>query len=102
MGLELKGFRKPNEVTIAKDGRVEKNFDDIIAYIYQRINSIFHILTYNQKYGVYIENIEQLNDHTKYYIITISESCETYKVDEVIYLHSPIIEKRTEFDKSKI
>lgn len=102
MEMELKGFREPGEVQIAKDGRVQKNFNEVIAHIYQRPNSVFYILTYNQTYGVFIQNIEKQNDHTKFYIITISESCETYSLSEVIYLDNPLIELKKNFEQSKL
>jgi len=93
---------RENSIQFGKNGRVSKCFDDILAYISQRTNSVFHINTFNQEYGVYINTCDHQNDHTKNYRITISQSCETYKVDEIIYLEKILYEPRIEFDKSKL
>lgn len=100
--LELERFKRNGIVPMAKHGRVNKNITDILTYIATRDNSIFTILTCNQTHGVYIQNISSINDHTKIYYMTISESLETYKVDELVYLDKPKLYSKLNYNNDKL
>lgn len=102
LNIELSKYIRPGEVNIGKHGRISRCFNDILGEVSNRTNSMFTIKPYNQEYGICVNNITQVNDHTKNYLITISESCETYSIDEIIYLEKPLIESRIKFDPSKI
>lgn len=100
--LELEGFKRNGIIPMQKHGRINKNIVNILTYITTRENSVFTILTCNQIHGVYIQNVTMINDHTKIYRIVISESLETYKVDELIYLDKPKLYSKVNFDTNKL
>jgi len=91
---------------LSKESRNLECQESIVTFMETRPNSTFFIRNTenNEKssMGLIITNVINNNDHEKYYNITISESCETFQVDEIVDeypKHSRIIKN---FDNSKL
>lgn len=70
--------------TLAKQDRIRKCFKSIYAFVTTRENSIFTINNAERTLSINLDTVEEDNDHVSMYLITIHETCETYKVDRVI------------------
>lgn len=105
LNIELEQFLVNTEGsygTLSKQARIQECFQSIITHITTRHNSIFIIQNSDKNLSINIRNIEEDNDHINTYLITLSESCETYSVDEVISIEKPILRAIKQFDKSKL
>lgn len=87
---------------LQKQSRILETKNMIYMFISSKEDAIFHIVTNDSKSGIIINNTTNKNDHTKKYIITISESYETYKVDEILYMENPVVKNVKNFDPNKL
>ncbi len=92
---ELKKFVTSQKTygQLSKQSRIDECQEDIINFMESKDNSIFVIknTTKDKKstMSIIVSNIFEKNDHSKRYIITISESCETFKVErELTYIEN--------------
>ncbi len=87
---------------LSKQSRIQKAFESIFTYITTRSNSIFTIQNSDRSLSINISNIEEDNDHVTMYLITLSESAETFSIDEVISMERSQIKPIKSFDQSKL
>jgi hypothetical protein len=108
--IELEKFIQGETIgTACKYARLNECKEEIIIFIESHPNSIFLINNTEDKkstMSLVIENIEEKNDHLKEYTITISESCETFKVTRQLGCVDSEIRKNIqiikEFEKSRL
>lgn len=77
---------------LQKQSRIQDTFKSILSYV-QTINTengIYSITNTNRDqktHSMFITLIREeefdINDHTRHFLITLSSSCETYKVEEL-------------------
>lgn len=87
---------------LSKQSRIQECFKSILTYISSRKNSIFTIQNDDRSLSINVSNIEEDNDHIQLFVITLSESCETYSVDEAISTERSILRPIKQFDQSKL
>jgi hypothetical protein len=96
---------------LSKHSRITECQDNIINFMEFHSNSIFIIENISKKdnlstMSLKIYNIEEKNDHSKIYTISISESCETFQVKRHLEYNGSEYKENTqiviEFEKSKL
>lgn len=88
---------------LSKSAKAQECLKNIMIQIESRNNSIFTITNSNNTGTILISTVEVPNDHTQHFILTISESVETFKLEEVYGLEiNPRKSILISFDKSKI
>jgi len=98
---ELMLNKEANMPMLNKQGKIGKCFTDIQGYASARPNSIFTVMSYDNSISMRICNTDEINDHTKYFTFILSESLETYQLQEdILDIHGHTIIR--EFDTSKI
>ncbi len=88
--------------TLSKQSRIQECFKSIITYITTRHNSTFTIQNSDVDLSINIHNVEEDNDHVTMYLITLSESYETFSIDEVISMERSQIRNIKQFDQKKL
>ena len=85
--------------TLSKQSRIQECFQSIITYIVTKHSAKFIIQNNDKSLTMILDTAEDIDN---IYLITISDSCETYQVDEVIIHEEPILRNIKQFNKSKI
>ena len=104
---ESKKFASLTSGSMYKMQEIRKVFDDISLYIQTRSSTILTIENEEKTLSINIINFDEINKNrdTSYYtkyVVTISKSCLTYKVDEIQDDFRTIRINRKQFDKNKI
>jgi len=110
--VELEKFIQSKTIgQLSKQSRIKECKEQIIEFMQSRPNSSFIIKNMMKDnklstMSIIIHNIEERNDHTKRYTITISASCETFKVERPLgFIESENkenIKVEIDFEKSKL
>lgn len=88
---------------LSKSAKAQECLRNILIQIESRSNAIFTITNSNATGAILISTVEVPNDHTQYFILTISESVETFKLEEVLGYDSNTRKSIViNFDKSKL
>jgi hypothetical protein len=82
---------------LSKLSRIYSNFESIKMYIESHENSIFTVTNHMQIMGILISTTIEINTHTKYYKIIISESLETHKILEIFDFERLVYQTRRDF-----
>jgi len=95
--------KKGNIGILSKSAKAQECLKNILIQIESRKNAIFTITNSNNTGAILISMVEVPNDHIQHFILTISESVETFKLEEV-YGYDNNMRKSIliQFDKSKI
>jgi hypothetical protein len=93
--------------TMNKQSAIKHNFLEIEIYVETHLNSRYKIQTIGNNgkctMAILIDNIEDdQNDHTKDYILTVSPSSETFKVERIIYHERPKLILEKDYNPKKI
>lgn len=91
--IEISKFTngEPGLGFLQKQSRIQDTFKSILSYV-QTVNfdnGVYSIVNSNRDgktHSMFITLVDEeleINDHTRYFLITISPSCETYKVEEL-------------------
>jgi len=88
---------------LSKSAKIQECLKNIMIQIESRNNAIFTICNSDGTGTILISTVEAPNDHTQHFILTISESVETYKLEEVHGIDCNIRKSvLISFNKSKI
>jgi hypothetical protein len=93
---EYSHFIKQHEGSLgilSKGAKIQECFKDVLIYIESRDNSLVIIRNSTNSMIIVVSPKHGINDHTKTYLITLSESSETFKVEEVTSIDFNIIKK---------
>jgi 2-hydroxy-3-keto-5-methylthiopentenyl-1-phosphate phosphatase len=78
---------------LSKGAKIQECFKDVLVYIESRDNSLVIIRNSTNSMIITVYPKYEINDHTKTYLITLSESSETFKVEEMASLDFNSIRK---------
>jgi hypothetical protein len=104
--IEFDDFLHSNQIQLSKQSKMDDCQNEVIFFMESRPNSIFIIMNSEKakdsSMTIIMSNIEEINDHLKQFIITISESCETFKVERKSEFPEGKNQLIRDFERSKI
>jgi hypothetical protein len=91
---------------LSKQSKMDDCEKEIIFLIESYPNSVFLIMNSEKNnmssMTIIISNIDEINSHSKKFIITIASSCETFKVERQSENNENIRQLIKDFDKNKL
>jgi hypothetical protein len=94
---------KGNMGVLSKSAKAQECLKNIMIQVESRNNSIFTVTNNSGTGAILISTVEVPNDHIQHFILTISESVETFKLEEVHGFDNNMRKSTLiSFDKSKV
>jgi hypothetical protein len=104
--IEFDEFLQSKQIQLSKQSRMDSCKDEIIFFMESRPNAVFIIMNSEKakdsSMSIITSNIDEVSDHLKQFIITISESCETFKVERKSEFPEGKNQLVKDFEKSKL
>jgi len=99
-------YKRGNLGTMSKQSAIKHNFNEIEVHVETHLNSRYKIQNTGENgkptMAIFIDNIDDKSDHIKDYILTISQSSETFKVERIIYHEQFKLILERDFNPKKI
>jgi methyl coenzyme M reductase alpha subunit len=85
MEIEQYIFSEGGFANIINQVNITKCYDDIERDIRTTLNASFTVINSTRDAKIIVDNINEPNDHINHYIVTLSDTAETYMIEEVVY-----------------